>query len=297
MPKILTEDFTGKKFNRLTVIRAATYQTETKSQSGWLCACECGNQRIMPHSIVRQGKRMSCGCYRKDFHKVDPRSRLGKFEDLTGKVFGRLTVTGMSHRNEETGHYFFNCKCECGNETVVVGHCLKRGGSLSCGCWSSDCRKKHGDATRQNGRPHRSKEYSTWQKIKSRCLNPDDPCYPNYGGRGITIEAEWINDFPAFLAHIGRAPTPRHTVDRIDNERGYIKGNLRWASYQEQARNRRNNVFVDFRGKRMVKAAFCRAIGIDGGTLNYWLKKGYSPEQVYEMKKDTPKDVLFLNVS
>lgn len=82
-------------------------------------------------------------------------------------------------------------------------------------------------------------EYKCWQQIKQRCLNPNHRAYPNYGGRGITIALEWVDDFEAFLVHVGFRPTPKHSLDRINNDRGYEPGNVRWVSWVEQNRNRR----------------------------------------------------------
>lgn len=82
-------------------------------------------------------------------------------------------------------------------------------------------------------------EYKCWQQIKQRCLNPRHLAYPNYGGRGITMAAEWADDFEAFFAHVGPRPSPKHSLDRRDNDSGYVPGNVRWATKSEQNRNRR----------------------------------------------------------
>lgn len=82
-------------------------------------------------------------------------------------------------------------------------------------------------------------EYKCWQQIKARCLNPNHRAYADYGGRGITVHETWVNDFVAFLDHVGPRPSRRHSLDRIDNNRGYEPGNVRWASPKRQNNNRR----------------------------------------------------------
>ena len=83
-------------------------------------------------------------------------------------------------------------------------------------------------------------EYSSWIAMKDRCLNPKSSNYPNWGGRGITVCQEWVDDFETFYAYVGPRPTPQHSLDRIDNERGYEPGNVRWATKLQQTHNRRS---------------------------------------------------------
>jgi hypothetical protein len=94
---------------------------------------------------------------------------------------------------------------------------------------------KHGDTRARRRAP----EYRYWQDMKRRCLNPNAHNYGHYGARGISVCPEWVNDYEAFLAHVGRRPSPEHSLDRIDNDRGYEPGNVRWGTKAEQANNRR----------------------------------------------------------
>lgn len=95
---------------------------------------------------------------------------------------------------------------------------------------------KHGAASVLQGR---SPEYRAWESMKSRCLNPEHPFYHRYGGRGITIHPAWVDDFPAFYAYVGPRPAGT-TLDREDNDGGYVPGNVRWVNQKTQSRNKEN---------------------------------------------------------
>ena len=101
---------------------------------------------------------------------------------------------------------------------------------------------------------HDSKEYRAWANIKARCTNPKIPGYQNYGARGIGMAQEWLQSSAAFLTYVGRAPSPDHSLDRIDNTKGYVPGNVRWATRDEQANNKSNNVIVTYEGRSMTLA-------------------------------------------
>lgn len=115
-------------------------------------------------------------------------------------------------------------------------------------------------------------EYRSWKMMRSRCTNPNDPAYHNYGERGIRVCDRW-DDYGAFLLDMGRRPTPAHTLERIDNSKGYSPENCRWATRAEQLRNRRNNRNVTHNGTTMCVADWSTKTGIPKSTLRYRLRR------------------------
>jgi hypothetical protein len=121
--------------------------------------------------------------------------------------------------------------------------------------------------------------YPTWRAMKTRCLNPRHHNFARYGGRGITLCERWKDSFESFLADVGERPSPDHQLDRIDNNRGYEPGNVRWATRVQQAANRRDNVFLEAFGQRLLVKEWSRLTGVDAHTIRFRLRRGKSAEQ------------------
>jgi hypothetical protein len=163
---------------------------------------------------------------------------MGFLTDLTNKRFGRLVVL---NRSNTTSPVYWLCQCDCGNTISVQGNHLKTGNVKSCKCLAkeatSERSKKHG--------LHKTPEYKTWQQMKERCLNKNGKDYAKYGARGIFVYDGWINSFEDFLNYVGQRPNHCKSLDRIDNNGGYVPGNVRWATSAQQARNTRATKFEE----------------------------------------------------
>lgn len=153
--------------------------------------------------------------------------------NLIGLKFGKLTpyeyVVGSK----------WKCKCECGNECIVATAKLNSGYTRSCGCLKT----KGYHFTHRLGKP---KTYSHWYNIKTRCFNKNHPRYKDWGGRGVTMYSEWVNDFKAFHEYIINLPNYNepgyNSLDRINNDGNYEPGNIRWATPTIQNNNKRKRV-------------------------------------------------------
>ena len=268
-----SNDLTGQRFGRLTVIK---YLHERKYPNGhgthslYLCKCDCGNEKIVTETNLESNSVKSCGCYRREF----------QVPDFIGKKFGMLKVIDRVYKNEKP---VWMCECDCGNICYRSTVSLKSSGFHSCGCYQ---KTRIGDLKRKHGMTG-TRVFSIYCNIKRRCYNPNDREYIYYGGKGIALCDEWLNDFSAFYEwakHNGYNDSL--TIDRIDNSKGYSPENCRWATRKEQNNNTTRCRFFEYNGETLNIAQICEKYNINRGTLDKRLKMGWSISESIEKPVD-----------
>lgn len=189
-----------------------------------------------------------------------------KLRNIAGQRFGKLTAIAEAGLYQNRRVLWF-CRCDCGEEVVVRGDCLRSGVTKSCGCLRKELPTTHGLTD--------SAEYSAWCAMRGRCLNPNNQEAHNYSQRGITVSDKWLNSFEAFYEDMGPRSSPAHSLDRHpDNDGDYEPGNCRWATAAEQVRNRRVTIMVNVAGKEVSLAEAAQMAGIKYGTAWARVRQG-----------------------
>lgn len=173
------------------------------------------------------------------------------------EVSGQLTVIRRLRKND------LLVQCKCGNRIILNKNQFRRKKYP----WVH-CKRCPAPLTAAVGILV-TPEYDTWNAMKSRCKDKQNP---NYGGRGIEVCAEWVNDFSRFLKDMGYRPI-KHSLDRIDPNKGYSPDNCRWATIKEQAMNKRNVRTINYKGKVMSIKDLCAELGLDYQEGRAYLKE------------------------
>lgn len=205
-----------------------------------------------------------------------------KCENLLHRKFNRLTAVGyagvvtMSRRRAR-----WLWRCDCGTYKLIVADHVKSGNTQSCGCLSIEVRHSR---SMTHGMSH-SIDYRIWLGMKQRCYDIHAIGFSDYGGRGIMICDRWRHSFENFHTDMGPRPTPKHSIDRIDNDGNYSCGhcpqclsnqwlfNVRWATRLEQIRNRRNSKTLTLNGITRPVSEWCALTGLHYSTLAMRLTK------------------------
>lgn len=178
-----------------------------------------------------------------------------RFIDLTGQRFERLIALGSIARQRR--QILWLCVCDCGGFTRANAATLRRGESKSCGCLRDEKLSKHRYKHGQTNIP----EYGVWGGMRNRCNNPNHPKFAQYGGRGINVCDRW-DDFANFLADMGERPSPRHSIERIDNNGDYTPENCKWGTLIEQMNNQQKTLMIDYQDRTQSLSIWCRELNI-----------------------------------
>lgn len=196
---------------------------------------------------------------------------MGKYIDLTGVRFGKLTVIKrVENKITNNGQIKvqFLCKCDCGKEVIVLSNSLKSGLTKSCGC----IYRTHNMTN--------SKIYNVWQSIKTRCFNKNSKSYKEYGGRGIKMCEEWLHEFQAFYNWaIENGYKDGLTIDRIDNNGNYTKENCRWVTMKEQNNNKRTSKYITYNNETHTMTEWSYKLGGSKELVSKRLASGWSIEK------------------
>lgn len=194
---------------------------------------------------------------------------------LIGQIFERLTIVGHATPTP-AGLQRVMCRCICGTEKPVMLANLRKGRTKSCGCFS---RERAPFKHRTHGH-RRTPEYGVWSTMRQRCTNPRSKKFAEYGARGITVCNRWIESFENFLADMGERPSPKHTIERIDNARGYQPDNCTWAIQRTQQQNRRDNNVVTYQGESLCISEWTRRLDLPVGLVSQRLHRlGWTVEK------------------
>lgn len=200
--------------------------------------------------------------------------------DVTGQKFGRLTALYRA-KTEPGKKIKWVCKCDCGNVTIVDSYKLRHGISKSCGCYMRETsRKTIRRISITHGKTH-TRLHVIWTSMKGRCYSEHYDSYYNYGGRGIKVCDEWLDDFMNFYNWaMANGYNDTLTIDRIDNDLGYSPENCRWVTTKEQARNRRTCVYLTVDGETKTVAEWAEITNQPDGRLRARMRQGWNDEEV-----------------
>ena len=202
--------------------------------------------------------------------------------DMAGRRFGRYTVLYRSE-NDKHGNAMWMCKCDCGNQKIVAGSALRKGVTLSCGCYHKEKVAKinttHGES--------KSRLFGIWQSMKARCNNPNHKHYSYYGGKGISVCEEWKHDFQSFADWANNnGYSEGLTIDRIDPIGNYEPSNCRWLSRAEQQKHLSNCRLFEVDGETNPLNTWCKIYNMPHETVRKRIAKGWDIKEALTVPPD-----------
>lgn len=207
--------------------------------------------------------------------KPEGRRRNRPLKDYTGQRFGRLIAVRLVERDPKWNAHKWLFKCDCGNEKVASIKDARTGHTSSCGCLHAEGLAARNATHGMSDRP----EYKAWKDMRARCANPRRGDYKDYGGRGVSVCAQWA-EFDVFLRDMGPRPVGR-TIDRIDVNGNYEPANCRWALPKTQANNKRSNRIITIDGVTQTLQAWCEHYGVEPSKARWRLAQGWPIERVF----------------
>ena len=204
------------------------------------------------------------------------------FKDLTGKKFNKLLVLYKT-KKDKNGHYYWKCKCDCGNEKEILGTHLLQGTIKSCGCYNSEQVSKR--AKTKQIIPNKRIRH-IWELMKSRCYNNKNISFKNYGDRGIKICDEWLDKKNGLINFYNWSMENGYredlSIDRIDIDGNYEPSNCRWVSWKKQCNNKRNNIKIKYNGESENVCYFIQKYSLNKFAIYSRLRKGWSIKDAIE---------------
>ena len=238
------DKYIGKTFGEIYVIRV---DESSKERKRYICRCSCGYEfSSLPHNLIKLNKCKTC--------KEKDRS-------ILNKRYGRLIV---QNEFKEKDVLKCLCKCDCGNQKIIRRNDLLSGKTISCGCKQKENILKiavtHGKSN--------TRIYDIWCAMKQRCYYKKNSYYPNYGGRGIKVCDEWLEDFMNFYNWaMKNGYDDTLSIDRIDVNGNYEPSNCRWTTIKEQANNTTRNRYIEYNGKIKTLSQWADELGVNYSTL------------------------------
>lgn len=287
-------DILGERFGYLVVIGRSDHKGKN-GRAFWRCRCDCGKEIIASGSVLRKGLKTNCGC--KD-NKV--RNEKGQFvkgqnvKDLTGKRFGKLTVLKFDKIKNRAAYWIV--RCDCGTIKSVKGESLKV--IKSCGCIKKEQDIINLNITNNHELTHHP-AYHIWNNMISRCDNPADHAYADYGGRGITVCDEWhdIRKFCEWADKNGFKGGQNLSIERINVNGNYCPENCRWIPRNEQSKNQRRTIRMTIGEEEKPLWEWAENYGVDYQIVRQRYHNGHrNPEYLfYKGKHKTGRKTMIKN--
>ena len=210
--------------------------------------------------------------------------------NIIGDKYGKLTILEFVEKRKR--RFYYLCRCDCGNTTIVSSNALRTGNTRSCGCLSKAVFEKMIKDNIKHGMTN-TRIYYNYKTMKTRCYNKNSTSYKNYGGRGIKMCDEWLGEngfinFYNWAIKTGYKEVEHKqcTIDRIDNNGDYCPENCRWVNAITQANNTRRNVHYTINGESKTLVEWCRQYNKPDGMVWYRLKKGMDIETALTKPKE-----------